>query len=196
MNAEIIAVGSELLLGQIANTNGQYISKELALLGIDVYRHTVVGDNAGRLREALAEAEERADIVILTGGLGPTDDDLTRETVAAHLGKKIAVHSPSLENIETFFAKSKRAVTPSNRKQAHHIVGSNVFMNKAGLACGMACSNERTHFLLLPGPPREMKAMIQASVKPYIKNLYPKAKAVRSRVLRFLGSVNLHLRIS
>lgn len=187
MNAEIIAVGSELLLGQIANTNGQYISKELALLGIDVYRHTVVGDNAGRLREALAEAEERADIVILTGGLGPTDDDLTRETVAAHLGKKIAVHSPSLENIETFFAKSKRAVTPSNRKQAHHIVGSNVFMNKAGLACGMACSNERTHFLLLPGPPREMKAMIQASVKPYIKNLYPKAKAVRSRVLRFFG---------
>ncbi|WP_252313447.1 molybdopterin-binding protein [Sinobaca sp. H24] len=103
MNAEIIAVGSELLLGQIANTNGQHLSKELAALGISIFRHTVIGDNTARLHEAITEAEKRADLVVLTGGLGPTEDDLTKDVAAEHAGRKLIEHPPSMKSLTQFF---------------------------------------------------------------------------------------------
>lgn len=103
MNAEVIAVGSELLLGQIANTNGQFISKQLASIGVNVYSHTVVGDNQERLTRAIEQSHDRSDVVILTGGLGPTKDDLTKETVASFCGRKLVYDQQALEYIETFF---------------------------------------------------------------------------------------------
>lgn len=187
MNAEIIAVGSELLLGQIANTNGQFISKQLASIGVDVYRHTVVGDNEDRLKKALQEAHERADIVILTGGLGPTKDDLTKETVAAFCGKRLVYDEAALHEIEHYFKRHNRVMTPNNKKQAYVIEGCTVLANRHGMAPGMLCELEDGKKLaLLPGPPSEMKPM-------FINELLPKLLGatehteITSRVLHFFG---------
>lgn len=117
MNAEIIGVGSELLLGQIANTNAQYLSKKLAELGINVYYHTVVGDNAQRLKEVIATAQTRAELIIFTGGLGPTKDDLTKETIASVLGVELTTNAEALESIEAYFKQSNRIMTPNNKNR-------------------------------------------------------------------------------
>ncbi|KIL44955.1 competence/damage-inducible protein A [Jeotgalibacillus soli] len=187
MNAEIIAVGSELLLGQIANTNAQFLSGRLAEIGIDVYRHRVIGDNADRLEEEITEAEKRSDIVILTGGLGPTKDDLTKETVAKYLGRKLVMDEPSLKAIEEFFIKAGREMSVNNRKQAIVIEGSTVFFNRHGMAPGMFIKTESTCFVLLPGPPREMKPMFLEDVTPVLLNELGAGQPVVSRVLRFFG---------
>ena len=117
MNAEIIAVGSELLLGQIANTNAQFISSQLSELGINVYYHTVVSDNSQRLQDAIRIAEQRADCIIFSGGLGPTKDDLTKETIARHLGIDLTFDKVALSYIEEFFASRGRELTDNNRKK-------------------------------------------------------------------------------
>ncbi|SFE37757.1 competence/damage-inducible protein A [Alteribacillus iranensis] len=187
MNAEIIAVGSELLLGQIANTNGQYLSAELAGIGINVYRHTVVGDNKERLKTAIKEACERADFVLLTGGLGPTEDDLTKETVSEITGAALTYHTPTLEKIKCYFEQSKKRMSPNNKKQAHYTEGSEVFYNRAGMACGMALKLDGTRIILLPGPPRELKTMYWNDVKPYLLKEVGGESLVLSRVLRFFG---------
>ncbi|MFB5660498.1 competence/damage-inducible protein A [Alteribacillus sp. HJP-4] len=187
MNAEIIAVGSELLLGQIANTNGQYLSAELAGIGINVYRHTVVGDNWNRLRDSLSEAGERAEVVILTGGLGPTEDDLTKEVISEFTGRKLIVHKKTHDNMKEFFDRIGKVMTASNVKQAHYTEGAEVFYNKAGLACGMAVEEKGTWFILLPGPPREMKSMFDHDVRPFLQQKQDSEKVVLSRVLRFFG---------
>ncbi|MBU8907365.1 competence/damage-inducible protein A [Desertibacillus haloalkaliphilus] len=187
MNAEIIAVGSELLLGQIANTNAQYISRELAAIGIDVYYHTVVGDNQVRLTNAIEQAQKRADIIIFTGGLGPTKDDLTKATVAAVVGRSIEIDTESLRRIEAYFARHNRAMTPNNKKQAEVIAGSTVFLNNHGMAPGMAFKEEQVTYLLLPGPPKELKPMFRTDARQFLFNQTNDSAQIFSRVLRYFG---------
>jgi len=136
MNAEILAVGTELLMGQIANTNAQYISKRLNDIGVNVYYHSVVGDNSVRLKKCLLAALERCDLVIMTGGLGPTQDDLTKETVAEVLGKKLVLHEESLERIKTFFYQDKPKNDGQYVKQAYLPEGCTVVENNSGTAPG------------------------------------------------------------
>lgn len=185
MNAEIIAVGSELLLGQIANTNAQFISKQLALLGIDVYYHTVVGDNAERLDEAIRHAETRADLLIFTGGLGPTEDDLTKETVAKRLGRKLVLDRQAMDSLIDYFRTTGREMTANNRKQALVIEGSRVLANKVGMAPGMLVEAKRRLYLLMPGVPSEMTAMFLHFARPQLAAR--SNERIESRVLRFFG---------
>ena len=169
MKAEILCVGTELLLGDIVNTNAAYIAKELANLGIDVYNQAVVGDNPDRLKESLEQAFQRNDIVVMTGGLGPTYDDLTKETVAQLFGKKMILHQESLERIERFFKYYNRVMTENNRKQAFMPEGATVFPNDNGTAPGLAVEKDGKIAILLPGPPREMIPMFSSSVAPYLQ---------------------------
>lgn len=187
MNAEIIGVGSELLLGQIANTNAQFISKGLAEIGVNVYFHTVVGDNQDRLRQAIEIAEKRADLIIYTGGLGPTKDDLTKETVAGYIGKNLITDHKSMENIEQFFEKIGRRMSENNRKQALVIEGSEVFPNHHGMAPGMAVSHGKIIHVLLPGPPSEMQPMYKDYLEPFLLKDMGRRERIESRVLRFFG---------
>lgn len=189
MKAEIIAVGTELLLGQIANTNAQYLSQKLSEIGIDVYFHSVVGDNAGRIREVLQLARRRSDVVLLTGGLGPTEDDLTKDMVAELLGRKLVEHGPSMEKIVAFFSQRGLTMTENNRRQALVVEGSRIFDNQFGLAPGMAVQDpvKGVWFVLLPGPPREMKPMMESSVKPFLTSLLSTSQIIHSKVLHFYG---------
>ncbi|MDQ0245758.1 nicotinamide-nucleotide amidase [Bacillus fengqiuensis] len=187
MNAEIIAVGSELLLGQIANTNAQFISKQLAEIGVNVFYHTVVGDNAERLKKTIEAAQKRADLIIFTGGLGPTKDDLTKETIAEMLGKQLVIHQEALDSIEEYFRKTNRVMTPNNRKQALVLEGATILVNHNGMAPGMALKIEDTHYMLLPGPPKEMQPMFQTFGRGYITKQLGKVERIESRVLRFFG---------
>lgn len=187
MNAEIIAVGSELLLGQITNSNARFLSNHLAELGINVYYHTVVGDNARRLEEVIQIAEERADLIIFTGGLGPTKDDLTKETIARHLGTTLEMDEEALESIVAFFERAGRVMTENNKKQALVLKGSEVLANHHGMAPGMLYKSEDRVYILLPGPPKEMEPMFQFEGKPKLARLLNQADVILSHVLRFYG---------
>lgn len=136
MNAEIICVGTELLLGDVVNTNASDIARGLAHMGINVYHHEVVGDNPQRLQECLRDSLSRCDLVLLTGGLGPTYDDLTKETVAAHFGRGLAMDEESLHTIERYFARTGRKMTENNRKQAMMPEGCIILQNPNGTAPG------------------------------------------------------------
>ena len=137
MNAEIIAVGSELLLGQIINSNARFISSNLAELGINVYYHTVVGDNPDRLKSVIEIAEQRADLIIFTGGLGPTKDDLTKSTIAEHLNTSLEMDQVALDSIVAYFERAGRTMTYNNNKQALVLKDSEVLENHHGMAPGM-----------------------------------------------------------
>jgi nicotinamide-nucleotide amidase len=187
MNAEIIAVGSELLLGQIVNTNARFLSEQLAEIGVNVYYHTVVGDNSTRLKDALVLAEKRADLVIFTGGLGPTKDDLTKETIANHLGTTLEMNDDAFQSIKEYFHKTKRTMTPNNEKQALVLKGSTVLRNENGMAPGMYFSNNGRHYMLLPGPPFEMEPMFEKYGKVAIEKTLGRKETIHSRVLRFFG---------
>ncbi|NGY87168.1 competence/damage-inducible protein A [Bacillus megaterium] len=187
MNAEIIGVGSELLLGQIANTNAQYLSKKLAELGINVYYHTVVGDNAQRLKEVIATAQTRAELIIFTGGLGPTKDDLTKETIASVLGVELTTNAEALESIEAYFKQSNRIMTPNNKKQAIVLEGSTVLPNDYGMAPGMGLTVEGKHYMLFPGPPKELYPMYEAYGQEFLAQKLELKESIESRVLRFFG---------
>lgn len=187
MNAEIIAVGSELLLGQITNTNARFLSGHLAELGINVYYHTVVGDNPGRLEKALAIAEDRADLIILTGGLGPTKDDLTKETIVRHIGSELVMDEEALASIEAFFARYGRPMTENNKKQALVLKDSTVLPNHHGMAPGMLLEKGGHVYMLLPGPPKEIEPMFQFEGKPKLARLLHKEQIIVSHVLRFYG---------
>jgi len=187
MKAEIISIGTELLLGQITNTNAQYISEQLAILGIPVYYHTAVGDNPERIKHQLQISSNRSDVLIFTGGLGPTKDDLTKETIATFLGSKLTLDEKAMTFIREFFAHRKMVMTPNNERQALVIEGSTIFPNNHGLAPGMAFEQNGKHYLLFPGPPRELKPMFQDFAIPYFLNLLPDKKIVHSKVLRFCG---------
>lgn len=187
MNAEIIAVGSELLLGQIVNSNAQFLSKQLAELGINVFYHTVVGDNASRLESALEIAESRSNLIIFTGGLGPTKDDLTKETIASHIGKNLVIDGEALKSIEDFFTKTNRIMTGNNRKQALILEGSHVLRNDHGMAPGMALAHENRIYVLLPGPPSEMEPMVVHHLQQFLLSQKSEREKIVSRVLRFFG---------
>ncbi len=168
-SAEILCVGTELLLGDIINTNASYIAQKLAMLGIAVYRQGVVGDNDGRLRQALDEAFSRADLVVLSGGLGPTYDDLTKETVAAYFGRKMQRDESILRDIEGYFAARYGDVskmTPNNRKQADIPEGAIALKNPNGTAPGIYIEGNGKTAILLPGPPRELEPMMDNEVLP------------------------------
>ncbi|WP_078380836.1 competence/damage-inducible protein A [Sutcliffiella halmapala] len=186
-SAEIIAVGSELLLGQICNTNAQFLSKQLAELGINVYFHTVVGDNPERLTTAIHTAKERADLLIFTGGLGPTKDDLTKETIAKVLQKNLVMDENALVNIETYFRKTNRLMSENNKKQAIVLEGSNVLANDYGMAPGMALTEKKHTYILLPGPPKELQPMFVNYGREYILSKLGVKEQIVSKVLRFFG---------
>ena len=187
MKAEIIAVGSELLLGQISNTNARFISTQLAEIGLDVYYHTVVGDNANRLLESIKIAEKRADLIIFTGGLGPTKDDLTKETIAKHLGMNLVLDNHAIMYIEDFFKRMGRKMTENNKKQALVLEGCTVLENKHGMAPGMLLSTDSHSYMLLPGPPKEMEPMFQFEAKPLLPQLLLDENVIMSHVIRFYG---------
>ena len=170
--AEIIAVGTELLLGNIANTNAQELSEALAGLGINVFWHTVVGDNPRRLKEALDIARKRADVIITTGGLGPTYDDLTKQTICEAFGQKLVLHQDILEDIRVFFEKNVHMKMPENNvQQAELPEGCTVFDNPVGTAPGCAFESGGVHVLMLPGPPFEMVTMLRRCAVPYLRRL-------------------------
>ncbi len=185
--AEIIAVGTELLLGQIANTNAQWLSAALAKYGINVYQHVVVGDNLSRVLNAFKLAHSRSDIIIVTGGLGPTDDDMTREAFQSMTGLELVEHTPSMEKIKTFFEKQKSVMTPNNRRQARVFEGAAVLKNRVGMAPGMITAYENKTWVFLPGVPREMKSLARNDVFPYLQKLTGHEEIIQSTVLKFIG---------
>ena len=170
--AEIIAVGTELLLGNIVNTNARDISQALSAVGVNVFWHTVVGDNPQRLKEALDVARKRADIIITTGGLGPTYDDLTKQTICEAFGKPLVLHQNILDGLKVFFEKNVHMKMPSNNiQQAELPEGCTVFDNPVGTAPGCAFESDGVHVLMLPGPPFEMLTMLKGHVVPYLRGL-------------------------
>ncbi len=185
MKTEIIAVGSEILLGQILNTNARFLSQELSHIGIDMYYQTVVGDNTKRLLGALHIAFERVDCVILTGGLGPTKDDLTKETLAEYFGRRLVMHQESLDRIEGFFKALGRPMTPNNEKQALMPEGALVLKNDHGTAPGYIIEQDGKTAIILPGPPGEMQPMFLSSVIPFFSNM--EKSIILSRSVRIFG---------
>lgn len=184
MKCEIIAVGTELLLGEIANTDAQTISQGLAELGINVYHHTVVGDNPQRLTEVLGIAKKRADIIITTGGLGPTADDLTKETIAAAFGKKLYMDK---EQQERLHQRMGSRMTPNNEKQAALPEGCEVLVNDWGTAPGCAFEADGCHVIMLPGPPSECTPMFRFRARPYLEKICGEGNIIRSRFIKIFG---------
>ena len=188
MHAEVISVGTEILLGQITDTNSTFISQRLAELGIDVYFKTVVGDNEKRLLQALEIASGRSDMVILSGGLGPTKDDLTKQTVAKFLNCGLLTDKNALEYIEEYYRQNNRKMTDNNLLQAKYLEGSVSLPNESGMAVGSYYQNQNgPNFILLPGPPSEMRPMFDKEAMPRLKKNYAKEHLLFSRVLRFYG---------
>lgn len=188
MKAELIAVGTEILLGEITDTNTPFIARELANLGIDVYFQATVGDNPERLKTTIEIASKRSDLIILSGGLGPTEDDLTKQTVAKALHRKLITDSEAMIKIARYFAETKRTMTENNRVQAMYIDGAIPIKNRTGFAVGIfATQVNGPDFLLLPGPPSELEPMVTEQVLPLLKNTYFSDHILQSRVLRFFG---------
>ncbi|MCY6372085.1 competence/damage-inducible protein A [Clostridium ganghwense] len=185
MRAEILAIGTELLLGNIVNTNAQYIAKRLADLGIDVYHQTVVGDNPKRLMEAYSAAFKRADLVITTGGLGPTKDDLTKEVAFDYFEKESVLHKDILEKIEEYFKKINRTMVESNKKQAYFPKDAIILHNNNGTAPGCIIEENNKTLIVLPGPPKEMKPMFEDYAVPHLMKYQDGVLA--SKVLRVIG---------
>jgi nicotinamide-nucleotide amidase len=176
MKAEIIAVGTELLLGQIVNTNAQFLARECAALGINVYYQTVVGDNEERLLSSFELAASRADVVICTGGIGPTQDDLTKDVLARYVGQKLYIHKPSMDKINHLFQSRGAHMVESNARQALLLDGSDALENDTG-----------THFIVLPGPPKEMKPMFENYAVPWLRSLMTDEIPLYSKMLKFAG---------
>lgn len=185
MKAEIIAIGTEILLGDIVNTNAQFLSKELATLGIDIYHQSVVGDNEDRILDLFKKAFERCDLVITTGGLGPTQDDLTKELAAKYFNKKLILHKPSLEWIKSYLDIKDEAVLEANRKQAYFPEGCEILDNSNGTAPGLIISENNKILVILPGPPIEMKPMFNNRVVKYLRDIT--GKIIKSKTIRLFG---------
>lgn len=191
MEAEIIAVGTELLLGDILNTNAQFLSRELAALGINVHFQSVVGDNPARLASVVEQGKARSDLLVFSGGLGPTDDDLTKQTVARVFGDALRFDEEECERIRAFFSKWGRTMPENNKKQAYVPVNGQKLVNHNGTAPGMIFESNGKYAILLPGPPDELQAMFLESVKPW---LAAQSDAVlHSTVLRVAGIGESHL---
>ncbi|SDQ37844.1 competence/damage-inducible protein A [Streptococcus equinus] len=185
MKAEIIAVGTEILTGQITNTNAQFLSEEFAKLGIDVFFQTAVGDNEERLLSIIALASKRSDLVVLCGGLGPTEDDLTKQTLAKYLGRNLVFDEQASKRLDEFFATRPQFTrTANNERQAQLIEGSTPLQNSTGLAVGGVLEVDGVTYVVLPGPPSELKPMVWDYLVPLLSSDH---KQLYSRVLRFFG---------
>lgn len=171
LSAEIIAVGTEILLGEITNTDAVTVAQALSELGINAYYQTVVGDNPERLRDVIEIAKSRADIIITTGGLGPTFDDLTKNVAAECFGRELVLHEPSLKVIEGYFERLGRKMTDNNRRQAYLPEGCTPLPNDWGTAPGCAIEGDGKILIMLPGPPRECKPMVKYRMVPYLQKL-------------------------
>ncbi|TDE71238.1 competence/damage-inducible protein A [Streptococcus vicugnae] len=185
MKAEIIAVGTEILTGQITNTNAQFLSEEFAKLGIDVFFQTAVGDNEERLLSIIDLASKRSDLVVLCGGLGPTEDDLTKQTLAKYLGRNLVFDEKASKRLDEFFATRPQFTrTANNERQAQLIEGSTPLQNSTGLAVGGVIEVNGVTYVVLPGPPSELKPMVWDYLVPLLSSDH---KQLYSRVLRFFG---------
>lgn len=185
MKAEIIAIGTEILLGDIVNSNAQYLAQELATLGIDMYYQQVVGDNEKRIIHAFDEAYSRSNIIITTGGLGPTDDDLTKEVAAKYFNKELLPDEQSIEKIKNYFKFRERKMTNNNLKQGLIPEGAIIIDNNNGTAPGVIIEENNKIMIILPGPPKEMKPMFEETVKPYLQK---KSDSILvSKVIKILG---------
>ena len=182
---EILSVGTELLLGSIVNSDAQALSRELSGLGLNVLYHSVVGDNPGRLRAAVELARSRADVIVTTGGLGPTCDDLTKQTLAECFGRKLVFHPECAREIRSFFARMGREMTDNNLQQAYLPEGCRVLDNAWGTAPGCAFEADGTCVVMLPGPPRECLPMFRERAVPWLARL--SEGVIRSRTLRVFG---------
>ncbi|MDR0357260.1 MAG: competence/damage-inducible protein A, partial [Clostridiales Family XIII bacterium] len=196
MNATILTIGTELLFGQIVNTNAAYLSAQLQLQGVDVLYHFTVGDNPGRMKDALKRCLAETDLVIATGGLGPTQDDLTKEVIAETVGAALVLDAGVLSSIEEFFRKTGIEMTDNNRKQALIPEGATVFFNDVGTAPGFAFERDGKIIVALPGPPREMKHLFEKAVLPFLQNRT--GSVIRCKILRFygIGESSLESRLS
>ena len=185
MKVEIITVGTEILLGDILNTNCRYLSRELAAMGIEMYYQITVGDNEERLLKTLEESLNRSDIVICTGGLGPTEDDITKEVCAKYFGYELELHKSSLDAMIERFKHMNRVPTKNNEKQAYFPKEAYILKNDNGTAPGCIMEKEGKMIVVLPGPPKEMESMFENYVKPYLSKLTD--DVIESEVLRIIG---------
>lgn len=185
MKATILSVGTELLFGQITNTNTVFLSQQLNLLGFDVMYHYTVGDNPQRLEEIIHLAFKDCDLVLTTGGLGPTQDDLTKEVACKVLEDRLVLHEPTMERLYDFFEKQNRQMTENNKKQAYMPSRAVVFENNQGTAPGFALEKDGKYIICMPGPPREMSCMFQESVLSYLEE--KSEGTIYYRMLRTFG---------
>jgi len=186
-NAEIVAIGSELLLGQIVDTNSAWMAQRLTALGVNLFFKSVVGDNPGRVREVIGRALERAEIVITSGGLGPTQDDLTREIVAEVAGRKLVFGEHLLEQVEEHFRRRGRTMTPNNRRQAYMPEGAIPVRNPNGTAPCFIVEDPRGVILTLPGVPVELKWLFEHEVEPFLRKKFNLSEIIHYRVLKIVG---------
>jgi nicotinamide-nucleotide amidase len=185
MKAEILCVGTELIIGQVVNSNATWLSQRLAALGIDVLRHVAVGDNRGRIADAMRQAWDWADLIVMTGGLGPTDDDLTHEAIAAHLGLPMSEDAEALRSVVDANARWGRPVRPSSLKMALIPDGSEALYNPAGSAPGIWLVHDGRIIVTMPGVPREMEAMWHSAIEPRL--LAHSEATIHSHLLKFVG---------
>lgn len=187
MRAEIVSIGTELLLGQIVDTNAAYIADRLAKLGIDLYHRTTVGDNRQRIKKTLQASLDRADVVITTGGLGPTDDDLTRQVVAEVMDVELVKDEGLVERIEEFFERLSRSMTENNLSQAYLPAGAEPIINEQGTAPGIILEKGDKTIISMPGVPAEMKKMMRTKVISYLKEKVGSKQLIKSKVLKVCG---------
>lgn len=185
MTVELISVGTELLLGNIVNTNAAYLAEKCADLGLSCFYQSVVGDNEERLGAVLKAALERSDIVILSGGLGPTEDDLTKEVSAKVMGRQLVMHEPSKKRIEEYFTSRNMELTENNWKQAMMPEGAIAVNNENGTAPGVIIEDGEKKVILLPGPPNEMIPMFEKSIMPYLEGSDP--EVIYSQTVKICG---------
>ncbi|MCM1992288.1 competence/damage-inducible protein A [Oceanirhabdus seepicola] len=185
MKAEILCIGTELLLGNIVNTNAQYLSEQLAAAGVSVYYHTVVGDNPERVKKALEIAYSRADMVITTGGLGPTQDDLSKKTIGEFFNREMVFNQECMNEIEKYFKRINRTMTKNNESQAYFPEGAIILKNSNGTAPGMILEDEGKVCIVLPGPPVEMTLMYENEVVPYLQEKTD--EIILSKTLKVMG---------
>ena len=185
--AEIVAIGSELLLGQIVDTNSAWMAQRLTALGVNLYFKSVVGDNPGRMKEVISRALERADMVITSGGIGPTQDDLTREIVAEVTGRKLVQDAGMLAQVEEHFRRRGRPMTPNNIRQSYMPEGALPIKNPNGTAPSFIVEDPRGVIYSLPGVPVEMKWLFEHEVEPYLRKKFNLAEVIHYRVLKIIG---------
>ena len=193
MRAEVVAIGTEILLGHIVNTNTAFLSDALAGIGIDVFYHTAVGDNPGRLSQAINNSLRRSDIVITTGGLGPTVDDITLETISGLTGKELVFKKGIYADIKRYFKKRGFSMPKEAKRQAFIPRGATSIRNDVGTAPGLIMEYGYKIIIALPGPPREMQPMVGRFVTGYLKKLKPSGSTIKSRVLKLTGLPESHV---